>query len=68
MPKHGGPDGQGLPKQAFDELLRILQDITVNDQDAESVMMLGFGASEQQQWNEEYRPQLLKLCIDSNNK
>ncbi len=68
VPKHGGPDGQGLPKTAFDELLKIFLDQTVSDQDAEQSMLLSFGASKQQEWNEEFRPQLVKLCIDTDKK
>ncbi len=68
IPRHGGPDGQGLPKKVFEELVKIFNDPTVSDKDAEDSMLLSFSASTKQEWNEEYRPQLQSLCVDSKKK
>jgi hypothetical protein len=68
IPRHGGPDGQGLPRSVFEELLKIFNDSAVSDQDAESAMLLSFSASTTEEWNEEYRPQLQSLCIDNAKK
>jgi hypothetical protein len=68
IPKHGGPDGQGLPKEVFEELLRIFQDSTVSDADAQATMLLSFDTSTQAQWNQEYRPQLMHWCVDNDQK
>ncbi len=67
IPKHGGPDGQGLPQEVFEELMRIFTDPLVTDEDARQTMELSFGASKQQEWNEVYRPKLLEH-IDTNKK
>lgn len=60
VPKHGGPDGQGLPAEVFEEFLKIFIDPTVSDNDAQQTMELSFSASKQQEWNEVYRLELLK--------
>lgn len=60
VPKHGGPDGQGLPKEVFEEFLKIFIDPAVSDNDAQQTMELSFSASKQQEWNEVYRLELLK--------
>lgn len=67
VPKHGGPDGQGLPKEVFDELITIFSDPAVSDDDARQTMELSFSASKQQEWNEVYRPKLLEF-VDINKK
>jgi hypothetical protein len=60
VPKHGGPDGQGLPAEVFEEFLKIFIDPAVSDNDAQQTMELSFSASKQQEWNEVYRLELLK--------
>ncbi len=67
IPKHGGPDGQGLPQEVFEELIKIFIDPLVTDEDARQTMELSFGASKQQEWNEVYRPKLLEY-IDIDKK
>ncbi len=67
IPKHGGPDGQGLPEEVFQDLIRIFTDPSVSDTDAKDVMELSFSASKQHEWNETYRPKLLEY-IDTNKK
>lgn len=67
IPKHGGPDGQGLPAEVFEELICIFTNPEVTDEDARQTMELSFGASKQQEWNEIYRPQLLKY-VDNDKK
>lgn len=68
IPKHGGPDGQGLPLEAFLQLLIIFKDVTINDEDAEKSMMLSFSASKQNEWNENYRIELLKFSTHQDKK
>jgi hypothetical protein len=67
VPKHGGPDGQGLPKEVFEEFLRIFIDPAISDKDAQQTMELSFSASKQQEWNEVYRLELLKY-VDTTKK
>jgi hypothetical protein len=62
IPKHSGPDGQGLPIVAFEKLLSTLDSMTPTD--AKGAIELCLTASTQQQWNEEYR---LKLIEKYNN-
>lgn len=68
VPKHGGPDGQGLPQAVFDELLVLIEDQSIPDDWVRQAMELCLGASLQQQWNDEFRPELLKRCIDIKDK
>ena len=65
VPKHGGPDGQGFPERAFVELLVMVDDVRVGDWDVSVAMELCLGAATQQEWNEKYRPELLKRCVAS---
>jgi len=67
IPRHGGPDGQGLPQAVFDELIKIFSDPSVTDQDAEATLQLSFAVSRQQEWNDIYRPRLLEY-IDTDRK
>lgn len=60
IPKHGGPDGQGLPQEVFDHLLNMFDDVTISDIEIKSAMEICLGACEQQQWNSVYREELLK--------
>lgn len=68
VPKHGGPDGQGLPQVVFEELLVLVEDQSIPDDWVKQAMELCLGASLQQQWNDEFRPELLKRCIDIADK
>jgi len=58
IPKHAGPDGQGLPIVAFEKLLLTLDSMTLDD--AKAAIELCLTASTQQQWNEEYRSKLIE--------
>ena len=59
IPKHSGPDGQGLPRIAFDSLLVLLKDTTVTDVDAKIAIELCLSASTQTEWNDIYRIELM---------
>jgi DNA ligase-1 len=60
IPKHGGPDGQGLPWEAFKELCHLLQTRQLTGDDARSAIELALSASTQNQWNDWYRRILIK--------
>lgn len=60
VPKHGGPDGQGLPWEAFKELCNLLSTRQLTGDDARSAIELALGASTQVQWNDWYRRILIK--------
>ena len=60
VPTHGGPDGQGLPWQAFKELVDNLANRRLTGNDARSAIELCLGASTKQQWNDWYRRILIK--------
>jgi len=60
VPKHGGPDGQGLPWEAFKELCHLLQTRQLTGDDARSAIELALSASTQNQWNDWYRRILIK--------
>ena len=60
IPKHGGPDGQGLPRVAFEELFRVIDDLTLTDNEVKIAIELCLSISTQQQWNDEYRAELLE--------
>jgi hypothetical protein len=68
VPKHGGPDGQGLPKAVFEELLILFRDSTVSDKEAQAAMLLSFDASTAEEWNNSYRPELIVNCVDTDKK
>lgn len=59
IPKHGGPDGLGLPRPVFDHLLTMFEDVTISDIEIKGAMELCLGASTQEEWLE-YREELLK--------
>ena len=40
IPKHGGPDGQGLPRIAFDELKVLLSSTDISDAQAKDAVEL----------------------------
>jgi len=60
VPTHGGPDGQGLPWAAFEELLTLLSTRQLTGHDARDAIELALGASTQSQWNDWYRLILIK--------
>jgi hypothetical protein len=59
IPKHGGPDGVGLPRPVFDHLLLMLDDVTINNDEIKGAIELCLGASTQAEW-QEYREELLQ--------
>jgi hypothetical protein len=59
IPKHGGPDGAGLPRTAFDQLLIMLDDATIKDAEIKQAIELCLGASTQPEWSR-YREELLQ--------
>ena len=60
VPSHGGPDGQGLPWEAFEELLNLLSTRQLTGHDARDAIELALSASTQSQWNDWYRRILIK--------
>lgn len=60
VPKHGGPDGQGLPWAAFLELATMLAKRQLTGHDARDAIELALSASTQEQWNYWYHPILTK--------
>ncbi len=59
IPKHGGPDGAGLPQVVFDQLLNMFEDVTISDIEIKDAIELCLSASTQAEWLE-YREFLLK--------
>jgi hypothetical protein len=59
IPKHGGPDGQGLPAEVIDELIMLIKNEAFTEAQINQAMELCLSASTQQQWNEEYVPLLV---------
>lgn len=60
VPKHSGPDGQGLPWEAFKELCHLLSTRQLTGDDARSAIELALMASKGSQWNDWYRRILIK--------
>lgn len=60
VPSHGGPDGQGLPWEAFKELAHLLYTRQLTGHDARDAIELALSASTQSQWNDWYRRILIK--------
>ena len=60
IPKHGGPDGQGLPAEVIEELIGIIKNGLFTEEQINQAIELCLSASTQQQWNEEYVPLLVK--------
>lgn len=60
VPTHGGPDGQGLPWDAFKTLLHLLYTRQLTGHDARDAIELALSASKQDQWNYWYRRILIK--------
>ena len=59
LPKHGGPDGQGLPAEVIDELLLLIKNGALTEPQINQAIELCLSASTQQQWNEVYLPLLV---------
>jgi DNA ligase-1 len=60
VPTHGGPDGQGLPWEAFKELAHLLYTRQLTGHNARDAIELALSASTQSQWNDWYRRILIK--------
>jgi DNA ligase-1 len=60
VPSHSGPDGQGLPWEAFKELCELLATRQLTGDDARSAIELALSASTKSQWNDWYRRILIK--------
>ena len=60
VPKHSGPDGQGLPWVAFLELAHLLSTRQLTGNDAKDAIELALSASAGAQWNDWYRRILIK--------
>ena len=60
VPSFSGPDGQGLPWEAFKELCRLLSTRQLTGDDARSAIELALSASTTAQWNDWYRRILIK--------
>ena len=60
VPSFSGPDGQGLPWDAFKELCHLLSTRQLTGDDARSAIELALSASTKTQWNDWYRRILIK--------
>ena len=60
VPSYSGPDGQGLPWEAFKELARALAMRDLTGHDARDAIELALSASTESQWNGWYRRILIK--------
>lgn len=60
VPSFSGPDGQGLPWEAFKELCELLATRKLTGDDARSAIELALSASTKAQWNDWYRRILIK--------
>jgi DNA ligase-1 len=60
VPSFSGPDGQGLPWEAFKELCHLLATRQLTGDDARSAIELALSASTANQWNNWYRRILIK--------
>jgi DNA ligase-1 len=60
VPKHSGPDGQGLPWEAFKKLANLLETRELTGHDARDAIELALSASTGVQWNDWYRRILIK--------
>ena len=61
IPKHGGPDGQGLPEEVIDELIDIINNGLFTVEQVRQAVELCMSASTQDEWNNNYRPRLLEI-------
>jgi DNA ligase-1 len=60
VPSFSGPDGQGLPWEAFKELAHLLYTRQLTGHDARDAIELALSASTADQWNNWYRRILIK--------
>ena len=60
VPKHGGPDGQGLPWAAFKTLVDELSSRRLTGNDARDAIELCLKTAKQSEWNDWYLPILTK--------
>jgi DNA ligase 1 len=60
VPTFKGPDGQGLPWVAFQELCELLYTRQLTGNEAKSAIELALSASTEAQWNDWYRRILIK--------
>jgi len=60
VPKHGGPDGQGLPWAAFRQLADDLATRKLTGHDARDAIELCLTSAKQSEWNDWYLPILTK--------
>jgi len=60
VPIHGGPGGQGLPIDAFNELTNLLYNRLLTGNDARDAIELTMSAATQDEWNYWYRRILIK--------
>jgi len=61
IPKHGGPDGQGLLEEVIDELIDIINKGLFTEEQQRQAIELCMSASTQEQWNNNYRLRLLEI-------
>jgi hypothetical protein len=61
IPKHGGPDGQGLPNEVIDELIDIINKGLFTEEQQRQAIELCMTASTQEQWNNDYRLRLIEI-------
>lgn len=61
IPKHGGPDGQGLPEEVIDELIEIIKLELFTEDQLKQAIELCISASTQDQWNNNYRLRLVEI-------
>jgi hypothetical protein len=59
IPKHGGPDGQGLPEDVIHELIGIIKNGLFTEDQIRQAIELCMSASTQEQWNNTYMPLLV---------
>ena len=60
VPSHSGPDGQGLPKEAFNELAELLSTRQLTGHEARDAIELALTIATQAEWNDWYRRILIK--------
>ena len=60
VPRHGGPDGQGLPWEAFKELARNLAERQLTGDAARQAIELCLGSATKSEWNDWYMRILTK--------
>ena len=61
IPRHGGPDGQGLPEEVILELIDIINNGLFTEDQQRQAIELCMSASTQAQWNDNYRLRLIEI-------